>query len=259
MSGHSSVLIKESEHMSSNEHLDYLYGGVHYSKKYKRIIKWCPDPEDSEKLIPKEVAMPMDVDKMMQDLDSGEIKVKIKFIPVSTNQTCMKYLDTDVGTISDANTIVNLSKYGLDVNAKNKFDLIGYFRMKRKSKPIFYQHKTLGFSWYEEKPYFKHYQTLGLKRLKQFSCESEYKGSYNLKPTGSFEAWKHIIQEHVLTHPTLELALILGFSAPLVGYIGNGLGLESFLFHIFGDSSTGKTTACYVATASFGSPNTREN
>lgn len=245
--------------MSISNQIDYLYDGVQYSKQYKRIIKWCTDPNDPSASIPKEVAFPMDIDEMMQDLDTMEIRIKIKFIPVSKDLSCIKYLETDSATISDANTIISLSKYGLDVNGKNKFDLISYFRRRREVKSLCYQHKTLGFSWYKEKAYFKHHQTLGLKMLKDFSCESNYKGNYNITPTGSFREWKCVIQEYVLTHPTLELALILGFSASLVGYIGNTLGLESFLFHIFGDSSTGKTTACYVATASYGSPNTRQN
>lgn len=236
-----------------------IYDNVEYSSLYKAVIKWIRSPEDPTQEFPVKIAGPMQVVSTIEEIDTDNVSVEICFKVVSNQQGNAKRIITTLDTISSANLIESLAKQGLDVNSKNKHDLITFFRSNREGKPLYLRHKTLGFAWYNGKPYFKHYQTIGFKALKKCSHESKYEGMFNITPTGSLEGWKSIIRNHVLTNPTLELALILGFSASLVGYIGNALGLESFLFHIFGDSSTGKTTACYVATASYGSPNTRQN
>ncbi|MDB8545254.1 DUF927 domain-containing protein [Turicibacter sanguinis] len=243
--------------MSSSD-VRTIYDNVEYSPIHKAVIKWIQHPDDPTQEFPVKIAGPMQVVSTIEEIDTDNVSVEICFKVVSNQQGNVKRIITTLDTISSANLIESLAKQGLDVNSKNKYDLIKFFRLNREDKPLYFKHKTLGFGWYNGKPYFKHYQTIRFKALKKCSHESNYEGMFNIAPTGSLEEWESIIRNYVLTNPTLELALILGFSASLVGYIGNPLGLESFLFHIFGDSSTGKTTACYVATASFGSPNTRQ-
>ena len=48
----------------------------------------------------------------------------------------------------------------------------------------------------------------------------------------------------------------MGFSAVLVGYINKFLNIhsDSLIFHICGNSTTGKTTAAMVAVSGFGDP-----
>ena len=244
--------------MSSNS-IGTIYNYVEYSARDKGVIKWVQDPNDPTTQNAVKIAAPMGVIGTFEEIDSEDVLVKIWCQIVSNCSMPVKEIITSLDILSSANLIESLAKYGLDVNSKNKHDLIAYFRASREDKPLYFKHKTLGFGFYEEKPYFKHHQTLGFKQLKKSPSESRYDGKYNISPAGSFSAWRSIIEKHVLTHPALELALVLGFSAPLVGYVGNALGLESFLFHIFGNSSIGKTTACFVATASFGSPNTKES
>lgn len=236
-----------------------IYDNLEYSSVNQGVIKWVKDPNDPKKEYALKIAGPMGILRTVEDIDSNTVSVEIWCQIIGNAVSGKKKITTSLDTISSANQIESLAKQGLDVNSKNKQDLISFFRASRENKPVCLIHKTLGFGRYKGNAYFKHYRTLGLQKLKNSSAESMYDGMFNIKPKGSFAGWKNIVEKHVLTHPSLELALILGFSASLVGYIGSDLGLESFLFHIFGDSSTGKTTACFVATASFGSPNTRDN
>lgn len=52
----------------------------------------------------------------------------------------------------------------------------------------------------------------------------------------------------------MELAVILGLSATLVGYLNQHETCESLLVHLCGDSSTGKTTAARLAVSVAGKP-----
>lgn len=67
-----------------------------------------------------------------------------------------------------------------------------------------------------------------------------------------------MVKQWVIGRANLELALTIGLSAPVVGMIGNDLGLESPLIHIWGESTEGKTTAAMLAISVFGFPNIRE-
>lgn len=85
---------------------------------------------------------------------------------------------------------------------------------------------------------------------------SKYVGEYNIFPKGTLDEWLLTIKKYVVGNPSLELALSMGFSAVLVGYINKILNIhsDSLIFHICGNSTTGKTTAAMVAVSGFGDP-----
>ena len=47
---------------------------------------------------------------------------------------------------------------------------------------------------------------------------AEYRGSYATTPTGNYDVWKAMVEEYVLGHTRLEVALLAGLSG-----ITNGL------------------------------------
>lgn len=52
----------------------------------------------------------------------------------------------------------------------------------------------------------------------------------------------------------LELALAIGFAAPIIGFIGKDVSLDTLLVHLYNDSTKGKTTALMLALSTFGCP-----
>lgn len=105
---------------------------------------------------------------------------------------------------------------------------------------------TLGWDTYEGIPIFKHYDASG------YPYQSTYKGNYDLTPHGTIPEYMDLINREVIGNTMLELALVLGFSAPIVALLSN----EVLIVHIFGDSSKGKTTALRLAVSPFVKPDT---
>ena len=70
------------------------------------------------------------------------------------------------------------------------------------------------------------------------------------QPTGSLEQWQAEIAQYAAGNSRLCLALGTAFAAPLLSLID----AESGGFHLYGDSSDGKTTAARVALSVWGNP-----
>lgn len=83
---------------------------------------------------------------------------------------------------------------------------------------------------------------------------SEYIGPLALRQSGSLEAQIAWLGELVVGFPPTEMGIALGCAAPLLGYVGRYTPLEPFTVHIFGPSSTAKTTTLRAMTSLFGSP-----
>lgn len=69
-------------------------------------------------------------------------------------------------------------------------------------------------------------------------------------PSGTLEQWQAEIARYAAGNSRLCLALGTAFAAPLLSLLGE----ESGGFHIYGDSSDGKTTAAHVALSVWGRP-----
>ena len=112
-----------------------------------------------------------------------------------------------------------------------------------------FTHSNLG--WYgNENESFYSYRSLPEK--------STYSGSIDLKPKGSFDEWKHCIEEYAMPQTALQFGVVLGLSAVTVGFLRDRLDC-SILCHIFGLSSKGKTTLALLAVSTAGNPSTFGN
>ena len=150
---------------------------------------------------------------------------------------------------------VKLMKFGVDAAESKVSDVLRFLDIQEKTDaPLSYTHNSLGWSAYNNQPIFKHHNILGSSGI-----QSTYKGQFSIEPKGTFEAWQRIVKKHILRHPPLEFALVLGFSAMLNAYFSVFTNRDTLVVHIYGDSSTGKTTATRVATSSFGRPTTTDN
>lgn len=150
-----------------------------------------------------------------------------------------------------------LLNIGLDINAKNADDVLEFLLLSEKKAKHHYTYQNIGWHDYLEQITYRLDQMVSI----QEPIGSEYVGSLALKPRGSLEGWKQVVEQQVLGHANLEMMLAVGFSAAIVGLLNvNGSdSVDSLLINIVGNSTTGKTTAAYVAISAFGSPLMNQN
>ena len=142
------------------------------------------------------------------------------------------------------NNLLKLSKYGLDVMQINAKIIIKHLHNEEHLAPLQLTHEQVGWAAFGKRLVFKHHKGIGFDSL--------YTGPLKIQPKGDTEKWLKAVNMHVIGNPHLELALVLGLSAPVVGLIGKRAGVPSLLVHFASDSTRGKSTASMLAVSSFG-------
>ncbi|AOT72805.1 DUF927 domain-containing protein [Geosporobacter ferrireducens] len=142
---------------------------------------------------------------------------------------------------------------GLDVTDFNVTKVLEYLLCTEEEAEHFNIHENLGWTDINGKLVYLHHNVIG------GGFNSSYKGQLNIAPKGNRENFNQLIEQEVLGHPPLELALALGLSSPVASRLRKLLGLDVLFFHIYGNSTTGKTTALMLATAPFGYPSKYNN
>ncbi|WP_163151602.1 DUF927 domain-containing protein [Anoxybacillus sp. MB8] len=157
------------------------------------------------------------------------------------------------------NEFMKLSGKGVDAFHYNVKNLIEFLVTQEKEAPYEYVHCGMGWSQINNQINnqlcFKHYRIIGLPSL-----QSTYKGTYCIEPKGTLKDWIKIIRSEVIGNVYLELALVFGFSAAVIGLLSTqSRDMDTLLVHIYGNSSKGKTTAAQVAVSPFGKPSRHGN
>lgn len=154
--------------------------------------------------------------------------------------------------IFNEKNIMQLTEKGADVRADNYKKIVSFLQQQeRKIVKTHYLHTSLGWKQTGDELVYYHSHSLAKESIVK-EASSEYSGTLAIKPTGQFDVWKDTIQTHVLGRPALEFALVYGFTAVVNALLAKYRPMEVLLVHIFGDSSTGKTTASRIAVSSFG-------
>lgn len=151
------------------------------------------------------------------------------------------------------NEFQKLSRKGIDVIHSNVKPMVQFLRVQEDSAPYETVHNHMGWEDKEDQLYFKHYSMIGSN-----PPASIYSGDYNIEPKGTLQGWLGIIQSEVIGNQHLELALVFGFSAPVVGLLSKVKDMDTLIVHIYGNSTQGKTTAAQVAVSPFGRPSKNE-
>lgn len=81
-----------------------------------------------------------------------------------------------------------------------------------------------------------------------FKGKSASIGGYGVK--GTLESWRANVGRYLNGNPSMMLGVACALSAPLIGLIG----ADSFGIHLYGDSTTGKTTTALSAISVYGDP-----
>lgn len=203
--------------------------------------------EESGIVAHKYVARPIFIKEIIRLLDTEEVFWNVRFY---FNDGWQEEIIARQNITERHVTL--LLKKGADVGGWKTKWLVNYFYESEQKAPIVYQHKFLGWSKYKKRYFYAHQNTF----MPNKSLNSEYVGNFNLAKKGCKDEWHQAIQKGVVGHSELELALCMGFSSILVGYINRrfNIHLDSLIFHLSGNSTTGKTSAATVAVASFGDP-----
>ncbi|WP_369355207.1 DUF927 domain-containing protein [Lysinibacillus capsici] len=192
------------------------------------------------------ISSPIYLSKVIRILESEEIIWEVSFL-------CNDgwFTDTIHRTKLTQNDFSILQRKGADVALWKHKVVIDYLVKSEKKVPVSYQYNYLGWGAYKQRLLFKHSSLSFGDRT-----NAEYKGMFNIQPKGSLFIWEQTVEKYIKGHIPLELALCLGFSATLVGYINQFLDIhqDSLLFHLSGNSTTGKSTAAMVAVSGFGDP-----
>lgn len=184
------------------------------------------------------------VKKVETDILTGDVEVEIEYFH---NQQRRKM--TVTREIFVKNKLLGiLPTKGIDVTDRNADRVLNYLLHSEEKAEHTSIHKQVGWAEINVERVFLHEHIIGSKD------DSKYSGDLNIVPRGTFEKEREIIEEHVLGHYPLELAFSMGLSSPVASLLRKLLGVDVLFFHIYGSSSTGKTTALTVATAPFGYP-----
>lgn len=86
---------------------------------------------------------------------------------------------------------------------------------------------------------------------------ASYIGHLNVTPTGEATEWFRYVKEIVKDSVALMFIVAAGFAPILLAALKEYIDVDNFIIHLFGFSSSGKTTALNLATSIYGSPDLR--
>lgn len=194
----------------------------------------------------KKISENIEIKTVYQNIETQEIKADIEF------DTMFGQKKKRVARSQYLNKkgLLKLQKDGVDVINENCNDLINYLLQSEKLAEKKLIHSELGFGKYDSKDIYKLYRAVGI--------ESDYEGIYQIYPHGDKAKYMKMIEKEVLGNSRLELAWICGLSAVILGYIGEKVQADTLIIHLFGNSTTGKSTALKLAISSFSAPDTKK-
>lgn len=169
-----------------------------------------------------------------------------------------RYLKELTTVIVPANTLTpsNLSSLmveGMDINHTNKNDLCSALISSGEKALVEYIHTGYGFYTFKEQVIFISNRIHSTKPIEETMHVDHQR--YDLDPKGSLEEWLDMYVHHIQGFPELEMATVMGLSAPVLAYLKQKHpDLRSLLIHLCGASSSGKTTALQLACSVAGNP-----
>ena len=229
--------------------------------KYPLIVVWKDNviqlkqnnSEDGQISYRREIIISrrMEIVGAYEDIQTKEISFKLKFL--TTNGTD-KEIEVTALQIADANKILELAKYGLDVNAINSKNVIKH--LNNEAIKVRFQNVTTGLGFVKMES--NHPIYVGSKAYeyiegKMYKSKLVYAGKTNLERKGKLKDSISELNTVLERNPNLQLAVSMGVGALIVGYMRNvGIIQPNIVAHLSGDSSTGKSTALKLAVSLFG-------
>lgn len=154
--------------------------------------------------------------------------------------------------LSDTQKCIQLSKYGVDVDSINCKSFIMHMKNQMKMARINRVTSEMGFHIIDNQTIFIGSQSFTYTEKKIIPSEIAYHGKLSVCESGSYSAYKELLEKYIVPSTFLSTALAVGGSSLLVGYLWRELQIPNIMVQLSGDSSTGKSTAMMVALSLYG-------
>lgn len=179
-------------------------------------------------------------------------KIRICVLEYYTYGDKWDVCEVEMDKVSDMKLIVGLSQYGIDVTSANAKDVMLHLKNEEEKATVLQCRKEAGIILEDGKAFYIGRVVLQKGRKKPLEGIS-YNGQLAIMQEGSREEYLKMVREDVLTSVEMTTVLLMGLSAPVIGYIGDECGVLNIFAHISGESTTGKSTALKLVASLFGS------
>ena len=194
--------------------------------------KWEYRKSEAPRFVPMGAAVYLK--SISVDADTLERTLNLTFVDAQEKEV---HLVLERKNLSEQG-VLSLLAQGVQVTKKTASTLVTSLMNQEPTVPCEIRHKELGFRMFEEKRVF-----FGGKGV---NLESIYCGNLLIKPTGSFDAWKEMVQTEVLG-TNLETIVAIAAAAPVIDFLKEEIHTGNIIASLVAESSTGKTTAGCLA------------
>ena len=180
----------------------------------------------------------------------------IEYFRRGTNELTKQWIKYDVLL---PNGVLSLTQYGVNIPINNKNQVSDMLLASLDIAEYTIQIKKYGWQTIEGVDAFIANEIYSAQTLKgHYETTST---TIDTSSNGTWNNWKGMYDGLVRGYSYLELAVVMGLSAPVLNYIGNynNPDIKSIIIHLCGDSTTGKSTATMLALSTCGNPNTGSN
>ena len=166
--------------------------------------KWEYSKSEAPRFVPMGAAVYLK--SICMDADPLESTFELSFVDAQEKEV---HLVLERKNLSEQG-VLSLLPQGVQVTKKTASTLVTSLMNQEPTVPCEIRHKELGFRMFEEKRVF-----FGGKGV---NVESIYCGNLLIKPTGSFDAWKEMVQTEVLG-TNLETIVAIAAAAPVIDFL----------------------------------------
>lgn len=190
------------------------------------------------------------IKRVLIDCKDNSLKYELEFLHRYLKQ--LKTVIVPASTLTPSN-LMNLMAEGLDVKHTNKDKLCSALLVSGDVAEVEYIHTGYGFDTFKDQTIFVSNRIHSKKALDEKVHVNHSR--YDIEPRGTISEWLDMYVNHIHGSAELEMATIMGLSAPILAYLKQFQpDLRSLLIHLTGSSSSGKTTALQIACSVAGNP-----
>ena len=199
---------------------------------------------------------PLFISETVQNLDTKDVHLGLTYLYKGGYQN----IEIGMGQISP-NELQKLMAKGVDLPHESVRLIATFLRKQQKFAPHREKYHLVGWHKHEDdggELVFRHHHMIGKDGVLSPENDSE-NGNYELTPKGELGIWCEMVRTHVRGHAPLETILATGFASAIIGYLARRYDdVDTFVTHLAGNSTQGKTTAALLAVSPFGMPSQRK-